>query len=140
MTKRFGWSKNVLVHQIENQSYERYLLNQTNFDKTVPEKIKHQAKLAGGYCITGAISWSGGIRGRVHLHRARVNQSCARRSASTQKRGGKIQKKSMEWGSVTIESCLNRGVHPSVCALCQERARRARCCTQDEGRPSEVAL
>src|SRR5579863_9328210 len=46
MTKRFGWSKNVLVHQIGNQSYERYLLNQTNFDKTVPEKIKHQAKLA----------------------------------------------------------------------------------------------
>lgn len=46
MTKKFGWSKNVLVHQIENQSYEKYLLNQTNFDKTVPEKIKNQAKLA----------------------------------------------------------------------------------------------
>lgn len=46
MTKKFGWSKNVLIHQIENQSYEKYLLNQTNFDKTVPEKNKHQAKLA----------------------------------------------------------------------------------------------
>lgn len=45
-TKKFGWSKNVLIHQIENKSYEKYLLNQTNFDKTVPENIKHQAKLA----------------------------------------------------------------------------------------------
>lgn len=45
-TKKFGWSKNVLIHQIENKSFEKYLLNQTNFDKTVPESIKHQAKLA----------------------------------------------------------------------------------------------
>src|SRR3989338_6123404 len=45
-TKKFGWSKNVLIHQIKNKSYEKYLLNQTNFDKTVPENIKHQAKLA----------------------------------------------------------------------------------------------
>lgn len=46
MTKKFGWTKNVLIHQIENQSYEKYLLNQTNFDKALPEKYKHQAKLA----------------------------------------------------------------------------------------------
>ncbi len=46
MTKKFGWTKNVLIHQIENQSYEKYLLNQTNFDKVLPEKYKHQAKLA----------------------------------------------------------------------------------------------
>lgn len=26
MTRKFGWSKNVLVHQIENQSYEKTLL------------------------------------------------------------------------------------------------------------------
>ena len=45
-TKKFGWSKNVLIHQIENKSYKKYLLNQTNFDKTLPENIKHQAKLA----------------------------------------------------------------------------------------------
>jgi len=31
-TKKFGWSKNVLIHQIENKSYEKYLLNQTNFE------------------------------------------------------------------------------------------------------------
>ena len=46
MTKKFGWTKDVLIHQIENQSYEKYLLNQTNFDKAVPEKYKNQAKLA----------------------------------------------------------------------------------------------
>lgn len=46
MSKKYGWSKNVLIHQVEGRSYEKFLLNQTNFDKTVPEKYKHQAKLA----------------------------------------------------------------------------------------------
>ncbi len=46
MTKKYGWSKNVLIHQIEGKSYEKFLLNQTNFDEAVPEKYRHQAKLA----------------------------------------------------------------------------------------------
>jgi len=46
MTKKFGWSKNVLIHQIENKTYERTLTSQGNFEKTLPENIKHQAKLA----------------------------------------------------------------------------------------------
>jgi len=46
MTKKFGWTKNVLIHQIENQTYEKTLLNQTNFDETLPEDIRNQAKLA----------------------------------------------------------------------------------------------
>ena len=46
MTKKFGWTKNVLIHQIENRSYEKYMLNQTNFDKTLPVKYQNQAKLA----------------------------------------------------------------------------------------------
>lgn len=46
MTRKFGWSKNVLIHQIENQSYEKTLLNQTNFDKAVTPAIRAQAKLA----------------------------------------------------------------------------------------------
>jgi predicted nuclease of restriction endonuclease-like (RecB) superfamily len=46
MTKKFGWTKDVLIHQIENKTYERYLLNQTNFDQTVPEKYRNQAILA----------------------------------------------------------------------------------------------
>ncbi len=46
MTRKFGWTKNILVLQIENQTYEKTLLNQTNFDKAVPAKVRHQAKLA----------------------------------------------------------------------------------------------
>jgi predicted nuclease of restriction endonuclease-like (RecB) superfamily len=46
MTKRFGWTKSVLMHQIEGKAYENFLLNQTNFDKTLDEKYKHQAVLA----------------------------------------------------------------------------------------------
>jgi predicted nuclease of restriction endonuclease-like (RecB) superfamily len=46
MTRKFGWTKNVLIHHIGNRSYEKYLLNQTNFDKALPEKYKCQAKLA----------------------------------------------------------------------------------------------
>jgi predicted nuclease of restriction endonuclease-like (RecB) superfamily len=46
MTRKFGWSKNVLIHQIENQTYEKTLLNQTNFDKAVTPEIREQAKLA----------------------------------------------------------------------------------------------
>ncbi len=45
-TKKFGWSKNVLIHQIENETYEKYLLNQTNFDQTLPDNIQNQAVLA----------------------------------------------------------------------------------------------
>jgi predicted nuclease of restriction endonuclease-like (RecB) superfamily len=46
MVRKFGWTRSVLVHQVEGKSYERWLLNQTNFDKTLQEKYKHQAKLA----------------------------------------------------------------------------------------------
>jgi len=45
-TRKFGWSKNVLAMQIENQSYEKTLLGQTNFAKTVPARLRSQAKLA----------------------------------------------------------------------------------------------
>jgi predicted nuclease of restriction endonuclease-like (RecB) superfamily len=46
MTKRYGWTYRVLSNHIENQSYKKFLLNQTNFDETVPHKYKDQAKLA----------------------------------------------------------------------------------------------
>lgn len=46
MTRRMGWTKAVLIHQIENQTYEKTLLNQTNFDRTVTPAIRRQAKLA----------------------------------------------------------------------------------------------
>lgn len=46
MARKFGWTKDILIHQIENQTYEKTLLCHTNFDKTLPEKISGQAKLA----------------------------------------------------------------------------------------------
>ncbi len=46
MTRKFGWTKNVLVHQIDNQSYEKSLLGQTNFDRTLTPALRAQAKLA----------------------------------------------------------------------------------------------
>ena len=46
MARKFGWSKNVLIHQIENQSYEKTLLGKTNFDKALTPAQRAQAKLA----------------------------------------------------------------------------------------------
>jgi len=53
MTKKFGWSRNILVHNIEVSSYESFLTNQTSFDSELPEKYKDQAKLAvkDKYCF-----------------------------------------------------------------------------------------
>jgi predicted nuclease of restriction endonuclease-like (RecB) superfamily len=53
-TKKFGWTKDVLTHQVENKTYQKYLLNQTNFDETLSEKIKNRAYLAvKDYCNFG---------------------------------------------------------------------------------------
>lgn len=46
MTKRYGWTKRILTNFIEAQTYEKYLLNQTNFDLTLPTERSVQAKLA----------------------------------------------------------------------------------------------
>jgi len=46
MTRKFGWTKDVLAIKSETHTYENTLLNQTNFDQTVPEEIRNQAKLA----------------------------------------------------------------------------------------------
>lgn len=46
IVKKFGWTKDVLINNLENNAYHKYLLNQTNFDETVPEKYRRQAKLA----------------------------------------------------------------------------------------------
>ncbi|HBB93040.1 MAG: hypothetical protein A2X22_03135 [Bacteroidetes bacterium GWF2_49_14] len=45
-SKRFGWTSRVLDYQVDNRTYEKYTLNQTNFDQTVPEKYQAQRKLA----------------------------------------------------------------------------------------------
>src|SRR6056297_947730 len=46
MTRKFGWSKNVLIHPIDNQSYEKSLSGQTNFDQALTPELRAQAKLA----------------------------------------------------------------------------------------------
>jgi predicted nuclease of restriction endonuclease-like (RecB) superfamily len=46
MVIKFGWTYRVLDNHIDNKSYEKFLLNQTNFDSTIEEKYKNQAKLA----------------------------------------------------------------------------------------------
>ena len=38
-TKKYGWTKDVLINKIEAKTYENYL-GQSNFDMTLPEKIR----------------------------------------------------------------------------------------------------
>ena len=45
-TKKYGWTKDLLINKIELKTYENYLLGQNNFDTTLSEKIKNQAILA----------------------------------------------------------------------------------------------
>lgn len=45
-TARYGWTKAVLQHQLDNKSYEKYLLGQSSFDETLPESARPQAVLA----------------------------------------------------------------------------------------------
>lgn len=45
-TKKYGWTKDVLINKIEAKTYENYLLGQSNIDITLPDSIKNQAILA----------------------------------------------------------------------------------------------
>lgn len=36
----------VLLNQIDNQNYENTMMSQTNFDQTLPDKMRPEAKLA----------------------------------------------------------------------------------------------
>lgn len=51
-TKQFGWTKNVLIHQIENRTYGKTVLNQTSFDTAT-----------GGHSQPGEAR----CQGRVHV-------------------------------------------------------------------------
>jgi predicted nuclease of restriction endonuclease-like (RecB) superfamily len=46
MTKKYGWTKSVLINKIEAKEFEKYALNQTNFEANLPEPVQKQAKLA----------------------------------------------------------------------------------------------
>lgn len=74
MTRKFGWTKNVLIHQIENKTFEKTLLNQTNFDKALPDKIKNQAKLAVKDEYTFDFLELGDEHSEIELERALMNR------------------------------------------------------------------
>lgn len=46
MTRKYGWTKNILALRIQDQTYEKTLLGQTNFKDTLPDSVKNQAALA----------------------------------------------------------------------------------------------
>lgn len=45
MSRKYNWSYRVLLNHIENQTYEKTLLGQTNFDATLPADIKEKTGL-----------------------------------------------------------------------------------------------
>jgi len=45
MSRKYGWSYRVLLNNIENQTYEKTLLGQTNFDVTLPVAIQDKTRL-----------------------------------------------------------------------------------------------
>jgi len=42
----YGWTTRVLEHQIKNKTHDKYILNQTNYNKVSQEKCKNQKHLA----------------------------------------------------------------------------------------------
>ncbi len=46
MAKRNGWSFRVLIHQIDNGTYEKTICSQSNFEKNLPTNLYPEAKLA----------------------------------------------------------------------------------------------
>jgi len=45
MSHKYAWSYRALLNNIENQTYEKTLLGQSNFDVTLPADIKDKSKL-----------------------------------------------------------------------------------------------
>ena len=43
---KFGWSYRVLINHIDNKSFEKFVSNQTNFEKTLPKENQTIAKLS----------------------------------------------------------------------------------------------
>lgn len=74
MIRKFGWTKNVLIHQIDNKTYEKTFINQTNFDKALPVKIQNQAKLAVKDEYTFDFLDLGEEHGELELERALMSK------------------------------------------------------------------
>ena len=48
MTRKYGWTKNVLALRIDNRDYEKTLLNQTNFENANLNQANLNASYASG--------------------------------------------------------------------------------------------
>lgn len=46
MSRRNGWTYRVLIHHIENGTYEKTIISQSNFEKSLPTNLHPEAKLA----------------------------------------------------------------------------------------------
>ncbi len=59
MTRKYGWTKSVLKHQIEGNAYAHAMTSQNNFDTQLPDKYRQQAVVAlkDDYHF-GLASWS----------------------------------------------------------------------------------
>jgi predicted nuclease of restriction endonuclease-like (RecB) superfamily len=44
--RNYGWTKNVLIHQIENQTFEKTAINQSNFETALNTKNYHNATVS----------------------------------------------------------------------------------------------
>jgi predicted nuclease of restriction endonuclease-like (RecB) superfamily len=44
--RKYGWSRSVLIHQIENQTFQRTMSSQTNFARTLESESSIHAQLA----------------------------------------------------------------------------------------------
>jgi predicted nuclease of restriction endonuclease-like (RecB) superfamily len=64
-TKKMGWTKAVLMNKIELKSFEKFLLGQSNFEKTLSSDIKNQAILA----IQDEYSWDFAELDELHSER-----------------------------------------------------------------------
>ena len=72
MTRRFGRSRNVLIHQIDNQSYKKSLLGQTHFDQALTPELRAQARLAVQDAYTFDFLELGEEHGERELERALI--------------------------------------------------------------------
>jgi predicted nuclease of restriction endonuclease-like (RecB) superfamily len=45
MTRKYRWSKNQLLQNIENQTYEKMMIGQTNFEATLPAALQDKASM-----------------------------------------------------------------------------------------------
>lgn len=72
-TKKFGWKKQIVIHQIENNTYQNYLLNQTDFDDVLTDKIKNQAYLAVKDHYNFGFLEMGNEHGEYELEQALIN-------------------------------------------------------------------